>query len=85
MSHRLIAAICTLALLLLTSCDPGKLKTAIADLDVTGPLVCELHTTEGPNGRSILALYCVSGGPLVRDFMKEHPIAMGPNRATPED
>ena len=81
MSHRLIAAICTLALPLLCSCDPtkaAKLTTAIADLDVVGPLVCQLHTTKGPKGRDILALHCVSGGPLVRDFLKEHPITMGP-------
>ncbi len=50
MGNRLIPASCALALLFLTACDPGKLgklKTAIADLDVSGPLTCELYTTKG--------------------------------------
>ena len=81
MRHRLLAATCALVLPLLTSCDPSKiakLTTSIADLEVSGPLVCGLHTTKGPDGRDILALHCVSGGPMVRDFLKKRPIVTAP-------
>ena len=81
MRNRLITILLGLAVLFITSCDPsklGKLKTAIADINVSGPLLCELYTTKGPGGRAILALHCVSGGPIVRDFLKQHPIVTAP-------